>query len=362
MLERRIVVAVPARDEGAGVVATLRALAAQEGAPPFQTLLLVNNSRDDTAAQARAFARQVPGFCLQVEEVTLPPREANVVGARRAALDWAAALAGPGGIIVSTDADTQAAPDWLAALVQPLCANRAVQASAGRILLQAAERAKLPDPVRRTYLLDTGYRDAASRLRARVLPDPFDPAPRHWQHFGASLALRVSAYRAVGGVPQVPCLEDLALVQALARADLPLRHTSQARVYTSARLCGRVPVGLSTQLGEWARGPQHWQVPGGAEVWRLAQAEAALRRSWQARRLAPELAAQWLTSEAALGAALHAPRWGLALERAHEVREAEGRWQRTFAPIPVWDALQEVRALLSTLPEERPLTAEVCAP
>lgn len=353
MPECRIVVAVPARDEGEGVVATLRTLAGQRGAPPFETLLLINNSQDDTAAQARSFARRRPEFCLHVHETVLPPAEANVVGARRAALDWAAARAGPGGIVVSTDADTWASPDWLAELLRPLLApGSAVQASAGRILLRAEERAALPGPVRRTHLLDTGYRDAVSRLRARVSPDPHDPAPRHWQHFGASLALRVSAYRAAGGVPAVSCLEDLALVRALARADLPLRHTPRARVYTSARLRGRVPVGLSTQLGEWQRGPEHWQVPGGAEVLRLAQAEAALRRCWQARRSSPEMAALWLTGEAALNAAVRAPRFGLALEQAHAAREAEGAWHRTFAPVPVQRALQEVRALLGLQPPQ----------
>ena len=369
MLECPVVVAVPARDEAQGIAATLRALAGQRGAPPFQVLLLVNNSRDGTAARARALARRVPEFPLLVEEITLPPHQANVVSARRAALDRAAVLAGARGVIVSTDADTQAAPDWLAELLRPLLTpGSAVQASAGRILLRAAERAALPDPVRRTHLLDTGYRDAATRLRSRVAPEAHDPAPRHWQHFGASLALRVAAYRAVGGVPPVPCLEDLALVQALARADLPLRHTPWARVYTSARLRGRVPVGLSTQLGEWQRGPEHWCVPGGAEVLRLAQAEAALRRSWHAGTrpappalAPPELAALWLTDRAALSAALHAPRLGLALERAHAAREAQGTWRRTFAPVPVRQALAELRTLLATLPPEAAALAEAHA-
>lgn len=345
-----VVVAIPARDEAAGIARTLRALGEQVdlvGAPlrGFTVLVLANNCRDDTARRAREAAP--PGLRVQVTETILPPERAGVVAARRLALDHAAALAGEGGVIVSTDADTRPAPQWLGALLRALVGG--ADAAAGRILLEAAQRAALPLAARRTHLLDSAYRQAVAEVHARVDPVPHDPWPRHWQHFGASLALSVQAYRAVGGVPDVPCLEDVALVGALRRADLRVRHTPQARAWTSARLSGRVPVGLSTQLAQWAQAGGGWTVPGAAETLALARAEAALRRAWEAggpRRSLPEL---WLTGSPELGAALAAPTFGLALEAAHRAREAGGAWHAAHPPVTVTRALAELRSALPGL-------------
>ena len=337
-----VVVALPARDEAGSIGAALQALAAQvdgAGAPlrAFGVLLLVNNCAGGTAERAREATPAA--LHLWIREVTLPPPQANVVGARRAALDYAAQWAGDGGIIVSTDADTRAAPDWLWSLLAPIRAG--ADAAAGRILL-GADGARLAGAVRRTQQLDDRYRMAACELTARLNPDPSDPWPRHWQHFGANLALSVEAYRAVGGVPPVACLEDLALVRALRRADRTLRHTPRAVVYTSARLSGRVTVGLSTQLAEWRGGPSAWSVPGGAEVAALARAESALRTAYAGGRGA-NLPRLWRAEASALGAALRAPTFGLALEAAHAAREA-GDWPALYPPIPVeqaWDEVQD---------------------
>lgn len=350
----QIVIALPARDEEQGIVRTLRALAAQRGAlPPFAVLLLANNCRDGTAEVARRC--QPAGLDLRIHEVTLPPGQANVVGARRRALDLAADLAGPRGVIVSTDADTSPQPGWLAALLAPLQPTprpgvpaRGVAASAGRLLLDPAERARLSPEVRRTHLLDCAYRAAASQLSARLDPDPADPWPRHWQHFGASLALHVWAYRAVGGLPDVDCLEDLALVHALRGADLAVRHTPAARAYTSARLSGRVPVGLSTQLREWQAGPQGWTVPGAAEVTALACAEAALKGAYQRPEAARHLlSGLWLLPQETVEAALGAPTCGLALSRAHRAREQAGLWASRHPAQPVAQALADLRLILA---------------
>ncbi|WP_291425473.1 glycosyltransferase [Deinococcus sp.] len=336
-----VVVAIPARDEGNGISRTLTALAAQTYSRPFEVLVLANNCQDDTAVQARAVARRQASFRLRVLEVTLPPEQANVVGARRLALETGAHMAGQEGIVVSTDADSEADPDWLGALIAPL--EQGWAASAGRIQLRRAERYALPRPLRSVYLLDTGYRQVAAQLRHRVACLS-EPALTHWQHFGANLALTVRAYRAVGGLPEVSCLEDMALVAALARADLPLCHTHAARVYTSARLSGRVPVGLSTQLGEWRSGPGGWRVPGGPELVAAAQAErltrelygtdmtlaqsAALRRAWRLQR------DDTVT--------LDFPTSGLALEALQAARDQAGYWAAEFPPVPVRQALQEV--------------------
>ncbi len=343
-----IVVVIPARNEAETIGRTLAALAAQDHDQSFEVLVVANNCTDDTAAQARAAAVTYPTLRLNVMEVTLPPDQAHVVGARRLAFEAGMQLAGSGGILVSTDADSEAVPGWLSALVAPL--RQGWEASAGRIQLRRAERLALPSPVRTVYLLDTGYRQIAAQLHRRII-SPTATRPTHWQHFGANLALTVRAYQAVGGLPDVPCLEDIALVAALERADLPLYHTHTARVYTSARLSGRVPVGLSTQLEEWHSGPERWFVPGGYELVAAAQAEQLLKQCWQERRCIPEqvdaLRQAWRLTKACAVDISALPTLGSALEALRLARDQAGDWSAEFPPIPVRQALLEVRTILA---------------
>jgi hypothetical protein len=344
----KTLVAVPARNEGQGIGTTVRALAVQvdgQGQPlgRYGVVVLVNNSTDDTAEQAHAACVNAP----QVSIVTLPPDQANVVGARRAVLDLAAAALGHAdqAILVSTDADSVPAPDWLWHLQQAISGGAEV--ACGRILLGAQERASLPAAVRRVYLQDAAYRLAAEHLTARLNPDPTDPWPRHHQHFGANLALTLRAYRQVGGVPDVPHLEDVALMRNLRRQDVRVRHTPYARVYTSARLTGRVPVGLSTQLAQWHHDPGAWLVPGGPEVAALARAEAALRACWVRRTWSSSIGRQlerlWLAPAPALRSACAAPMLGQGLEEAHGARHWAGVWAGRYPAVPIAQALAEVR-------------------
>ena len=64
-------------------------------------------------------------------------------------------------------------------------------------------------------MLDVGYRLLRSQLESLLDPDPADPWPRHYQMFGASLALTAEIYERVGGLPVLPSLEDVALYRTL---------------------------------------------------------------------------------------------------------------------------------------------------
>jgi hypothetical protein len=97
------------------------------------------------------------------------------------------------------------------------------------------------------------------------------------------LALTVAAYRQVGGLPVVRYLEDEALWRALCRHDLPVRHSPRVRVSTSARQQGRVEVGLSWQLREWAAHALEHREP-------QVECPRQLATLWQARH---ELRAWW---------------------------------------------------------------------
>ena len=251
---------VPARDEAEGIIATLTALAGQTdhaGQPLdpriYEIILLANNCRDATAPLARRFARQHPRVVLHVVERTLPQDEANVGMARRLLMEEAyqrfCDLDRPSGVIVSTDADTIPEPTWLAATLTAIAAG--ADAVGGRILTDPIGRAALPIGARHAHLRDVGYRSLVAEVESLLDPLPYDPWPRHYQHFGASLALTADAYRKVGGLLSLPALEDVALSIALVLADARLRHSPDVRAFTSARTVARNVRGFSTQFQEW---------------------------------------------------------------------------------------------------------------
>lgn len=291
-----ISVIIPAKDEAATLPAALAALAAQVTehgqamlADSFEVIVLANNCQDATAAVVRRYARQFPGLVVHVAELCLEGDAAHVGRARRLLMDEACArleqVGQPTGIIASTDADTQVAPDWLATIQAEIAVG--ADAVGGRIITNEKEAG--PVALQRIQAHDAAYRLLCARLEDLIDPAPLDRWPRHHQHFGASLALTVRAYRRVGGLPEVRFLEDEALCQELRRHDLALRHSPRVRVLTSARRQGRVEVGLSWQLGEWLRMSQQQREP-------HVENPVQLMRRWQLRR---QLRACWAASPGA---------------------------------------------------------------
>lgn len=284
----QLCVVVPARNEAAGIAATLDALCNQvdlAGAPfppeSYEILVLANNCEDDTALVAREVGLSHPEHPLYVCEMTFPPEEANVGRARRWLMHRAAVRLGgfrnAGGIIASTDADTIVAPDWLAAISAEIAEG--VDVVGGRTLMGYGGDATDP-ALRRCHLHDVMFQHLISELETHLDPLAHDFWPRHHQHFGANLATTVDAYLSVGGLPHVSTLEDLAYFKALCGADIRVRHSPRVRVRTSARRDGRVELGLSTQLEEWAGALALGVIP---PVEAAADAEARIRerRAWR---------------------------------------------------------------------------------
>ena len=281
---------IPARDEAFGIASTLDALAAQRdlnGDPlapdSFEILLLANNCRDNTAGLARQWAARHPQIRLEIAEVEWDKSRACVGYARRALMNAAGArlLALPATAapraICSTDADTRVSPFWIAHTLEEL--RLGADAVGGRILLSREPG----DQTRLTYLLDTAYRLLRARLESALDPQIGDLWPRHFQFFGASLAIRPEIYARVGGLPDVRCLEDVALETALIGGDFVVRHSPNVVALTSARRSGRVETGLSTQLQEWAQSAGVWLVPSGAEIAARARIKRALRLQFAAK-------------------------------------------------------------------------------
>ena len=285
----RAVVVLPARNELLLLPGALRALRAALPEAGADVLVLANNCSDATAAAARAVAAE-PGCPVHVRETRFAPARANVGHARRSLMDAAAARleatgrgVGEHGVIANTDADSRVEPGWLRATLAAI--DSGADAVGGRLLTLPGSAP--PPAVARLQRLDDAYRLLRSRLESLIDPDPGDPWPRHHQHFGASLALRVGAYRRVGGLPRVAWLEDEALVQRLRLDDAVLRHSPDVRVRTSGRFDGRAPVGLAWQLREWSAQADAQRLPSvvdpaaEAAAWAL---RSRLRAAWRAER------------------------------------------------------------------------------
>ncbi len=255
----RASVVVPARNEESGLPPTLDALRMQVdlhgrqlAEDHFEVLLLLNNCTDRSAEVVRKYQRAYPGFRLLVAECELEPERAHVGTARQLLMDAACERmeGSPAGMaVLSTDADTLVAPNWVAANLREL--ERGADVVGGAIHLFPPDFARLEPGIRAAYERDKRYQELVAELESILDPDPADPWPRHLQHFGASLACTCEVYRRSGGLPAVKPLEDVAFVNALRRVGARIRHSPEVSITTSARLEGRAEVGLSGQLRHW---------------------------------------------------------------------------------------------------------------
>jgi len=250
-MERRIAVAIPARNEVANLPSCLAALAkaAEAVAQHIAVVVLANNCDDGTAAVVTE-AHHSGRLQLSLVECRLPPDMAHAGFARRLALDAAAdLLCEPDDLLLSTDADTVVAEDWFART----CAyfDQGFDAVAGLARLKPRELRGLPRNVRRRFATLRRYEQAITYLRASR--DTTELWPRHFYEGGASMALTLAAYRATGGAPTPPVGEDKALFEAVRSRGGRVRHPLDVRVLTSPRLSGRAPGGTSDTLWAWSR-------------------------------------------------------------------------------------------------------------
>lgn len=261
-VECEVSVIVPVKDEAQTLRETLLALAHQtdtQGKPldpnRYELIILANNCTDDSAAIARKFALEHPQLAIHVAEMTLPPEHAYIGYVRKLLMDEAyrrlMSLGRNRGIIASTDGDTRVAPTWIAATIDEI--NAGVDAVGGRILTDRRSRHSLSRQARTYFLQEVGYRSLVAQIEYHLDPDPYDPLPRHYQHYGASLAVTAEMYAKAGGLPPVRTPEDEAFYQSLLRVNARFRHSPRVQVITSARASGRSPVGLANQLTKWTQ-------------------------------------------------------------------------------------------------------------
>jgi glycosyltransferase involved in cell wall biosynthesis len=363
-------IVVPARDESVRIEKCLSALVGQvdPGGRPidpskYEVIVLANNCHDETAARARAFGARHPRLVLHVVEIKFPPERSYVGCARKLLMDEACRrlflLGRPGGIIVSTDADSFVDPGWIAGIMREVDAG--ADAVGGRIVADRVERLLLHPSAELSYLRQVAYDFLIAELEDLIDPDPFDPFPRHFNHIGASLAVTAGLYAQIGGLPDVLEDEDKALYKAILRSGARFRHSLDVRVTTSARLDGRVEHGFSAGLRHFGSLGQQSQP---LLVESVAASEIRLRARHALRELSREvqlnrplissrvrgvarslgISGSWLWHEV-----FRPQTWGQLMERVDLRQKSEGEWEKMWPSMSLAEAVAALRIRLSNL-------------
>jgi glycosyltransferase involved in cell wall biosynthesis len=215
-------VVVPAHNEADHIAAAIAGIARAAQHPglhgqPVQIVVVADACTDDTRLRAEAAGA-----------ATMVTTARNVGMARAVGADGL--LAHGARWLAFTDADTIVADDWL---VAQLAVQSAVQADAvcGCVWVQdwSAHGAQAPD-------------------MAAAFDATYCQVDGHHHIHGANLGVAAQAYRRAGGFSALETSEDVALVQALQRSGANVVFSAAPRVYTSARLDHRAPLGFGDAL------------------------------------------------------------------------------------------------------------------
>ncbi|UVI39933.1 glycosyltransferase [Qipengyuania spongiae] len=237
-------VAIPARNEARLLPRCLESMgqAIKATAASGTLVLVVNDTSDKTAELALSWlgANDVPGI---VVNVTFDPAIRNAPHARRLALDLAAQFA-PGGLLLTSDADSYVAPDWIERASGFLEAG--FDLVCDEVRLDQSEAASLPADVERVGELERAYFAACIDLWRLWTGSPDDLIDMRAS--GAGMAIRASAYAAIGGLPLPRCGEDRALRVLMRERGFRTITSPGCGTRTSARLDARAVGGCGETL------------------------------------------------------------------------------------------------------------------
>ncbi|HUD95806.1 glycosyltransferase [Sphingobium sp.] len=245
MLE--LCVCVPARNEAKRLPILLDALAAQVWEAPVRVVIALNNTDDDSRSViASACSHHGGSLEVHLVDVLFPSVKAHAGSARRLAMDTGLSLLrnGVDGMLVSTDADTRPPKNWLACIAS--AAARGADIVGGRIEIDPLE--PIANEVAARRFAWERYWRAVRDIEDEIDPLPWDPAPRHGDHTGASLAITAELYRACGGVPPIATGEDVALVRAALACGGKLAHPEDVFTFVSPRCDGRASGGMAQAM------------------------------------------------------------------------------------------------------------------
>lgn len=236
----RHIVAIPANNEAEHIGACLSALAGQAQ----RVLLLVNNSSDGTDTVAAQEAARL-GLDLTVVIEHFSAEQCSAGYARKTAMDLAASL-DPGAVLLTTDADSRVASDWIDANIRHVL--NGADAVAGRAVIDPVDAAAIPARLHEDDARECALGALLDEIAFLLDPDPADPWPRHTEHSGASICATPSAFARTGGIPDLPLGEDRAFFAALRRVDGIIRHPMDVVVTVSGRVLGRARGGMADTI------------------------------------------------------------------------------------------------------------------
>ena len=329
----KAIVAIPVRDEAERIAACLTALDRQSRRPDAVVLML-NNCTDATEAIVRALAPQLR-FALDVACQDLPPHQAGAGYARRLALQLAATQAGDSdGILLTTDADAVAPPDWIA---QNLCAvENGADIVCGRAVIDPIEAATIPAHLQEDDARECRLIALLDVIAYSLDPEPHDGMPRHTEASGASLAVRTGWFHRVGGIPAIQSGEDRAFVRASWMIDARVRHDPMVQVIVSGRILGRAEGGMADTIRRRIIQQDEFtdiQVEPAADAFRRYGLRHRARRAWLGSEDAA-LAGDLLVSPARVDAALCCRWFGAAWAEIEAASPILQRRRIRFVELP----------------------------
>jgi cellulose synthase/poly-beta-1,6-N-acetylglucosamine synthase-like glycosyltransferase len=241
-------VCVPARNEGERIATLLEAIAAQSWPGIICVSIAVNNTTDDSLEKiGAARTRHAGRLDIRAVVAEFPTALAHAGSARRLAMtEGLRSLSSlESGILVSTDADARPPVEWLSNIAAAF--GRGADLVGGKIVIDE-EHEPLPPSVAKVRQAWDDYWSKVREIEDRIDPLIWDPAPRHGDHTGASLAIRADLYLACGGVPLLATGEDRALVQAAVAMGGRLAHPADVYVRVSPRTDGRAEGGMAAGM------------------------------------------------------------------------------------------------------------------
>jgi len=308
-----VAIGVPVRNEIVRLPHLLTALAQQQGRLSFVLCLFFDNCTDGSINFVQRRAAALP-FSI-VSDYCHAGGSPSAGAARRRAMALASRSA-PDGILLTTDADSEPALDWV---VTNLAALAHADVVTGRI---TRDERRVPDKLDRM----DAYLERLHQLRRIIDPVPWEaPETHHWTS-GASTAVRMDVYRQLGGFEPVRSGEDGKFVEAAAQAGYRVRRDATVLVKTSSRRAGRAPDGLATTLAACDRTPvlprmahpedmvwrfrQHANARAAYRTGAFATLAAALQLPWDQ---VSQVAAESINDEAFVSRIVGVPRGGMRL-------------------------------------------------
>lgn len=233
-----LAICIPARDEADRLpvlFAALDRLIVPPGIAVTFCLLLDGDSNPSMAPIAAYRAAGRHRLVVKVADRGPP----NAGRARDRAMRLGLASVGQGdAILLTSDADSLPAPDWLVAMTVALDQADLV---VGDVVRSGRGGNRDQDRIERHYA-------ALYALRRRIDPVAWEAPAVHHHASGANMGLRAATYVALGGFLPLARGEDARLVDDAARAGLRVRRDAASIVHTSDRRVGRVQGGLATSL------------------------------------------------------------------------------------------------------------------